>query len=110
MQRILLHMRTTYYHVTPRRNVASILGYGVLVGCHTGKTVGVWVCDTLRLPWAVAHVSKHQGVAPQDVSILCIDNLSGAKRRIREGVWVTSEDVPAKNIGEVIYYALGEPQ
>ena len=103
-------MKHRLFHVTPRRNVASILAVGLRLECCRGRMRGVWVCDAHRLPWAVAHVANHQGTRPEDMSILSIDAEGMPLRFVRPGVWVVSGDIATIHIGDVNYFAMGEPQ
>lgn len=108
---VCLHtMKDICYHVTPRRNVASILSIGLHLDFARGRVRGVWVCDAKRLPWAVAHVANHQGVRPEDMSIIAVDMTKCTLRRVREGVWVYSGHLTTERIGDVVYFAMGEPQ
>lgn len=102
-------MKTTLYHVTPRINVCTILQHGLLTDLANGQIRGVWLCDAVRLPWAVAHIGKHHGVRVNDLSILTVDASDITLRRIRSGVFVSKADIEMTRIGEVIYFALGEP-
>jgi hypothetical protein len=103
-------MTKTLYHVTPRLNVGTIYDHGILVSCHRGRTVGVWMCDGDRLPWAVAHIARHNGCRQCDLSILHVNVNGMALHSVRKGIYVSGEDVPPKRIIDVNYFALGEPE
>lgn len=49
-----------FYHVTLERCVPGIIDYGLDPGLARGKTKAVWLADSKRLHWALAHVAvKH---------------------------------------------------
>lgn len=103
-------MTSTLFHVTPRFQVESILKYGIATCLATGRKEVVWLCDAARLPWAVAHVAAHKGQRIEDMSILHV-NVNGMElKKVRTGVYTSKLDVPVKSIGDVVYYALGEPE
>ena len=103
-------MSTTYFHVTPRRNVPSILDRGIRLEFVRGRINGIWMCDAARLPWAVQHISRWQRCRPEDLSILELDMKGATLRHIREGVKVYHDHVPGEWIKDVNFYAVGEPQ
>jgi hypothetical protein len=103
-------MSNTMYHVTPRYNVASILEHGLQVDCAIGRIKGVWLCDALRLPWAIAHVAKHHGVDVVNLSAMAVDVSKYKLRGVRIGVKVCEYNLSPLRIGDVVYYALGEPE
>jgi hypothetical protein len=103
-------MKCHLYHVTPRRNVSAILAAGLRVECCTGRMRGVWLCEGSRLPWAVAHVGRHHQTRPEDMAILSVEGDGMLLRFVRPGVWVTPVDVAVKYIGDVNFFAMGEPQ
>jgi hypothetical protein len=102
-------MTRTLYHVTPRRNLQWIFPAGLMVSMSTGRTLGVWLADADRLPWAVHHIAAHHNCHPSDLSILHCNVNGLALRTIRNGIYVSPEDIPAKRIFDVNYFALGEP-
>ena len=70
----------------------------------------MWLCDATRLPWAIWHVANHHKVREADMSILHVNVNKCELSKIRKGVYCTHADVPPKWIGDVVYYALGEPE
>lgn len=53
-------MYRRYFHVTLEKCVAGIIDYGLDPGLARGKIKAVWLADSKRLHWAIAHVAiKH---------------------------------------------------
>jgi len=58
------------YHVTPNRNLLSILAKGVDPAMSRGKLKVSWVCEQEQLMWAIAHISAHWQVSASNLSVL----------------------------------------
>jgi hypothetical protein len=49
-----------FYHVTHAKNASSIIDNGIVADYSRGKIRCVWLVDSKRVAWAIAHVSsKH---------------------------------------------------
>jgi len=59
----------TIYHVTPSRNVISIVAKGVDPAMSRGKLKVSWVCEQQQLMWAIAHISAHWRVATANLTV-----------------------------------------
>lgn len=57
------------YHVTPTKNVLSILTRGLDPEFSRGKRKTVWVCEYPKLHWALAHVSYKHETAVSDLTV-----------------------------------------
>ena len=60
-------------HATPRRNLASILGRGLLCSKSQGKLPVVWLHSPTATPWAALHVVKRHGGRVEGVVILEVE-------------------------------------
>jgi hypothetical protein len=78
----------TLHHVTPARNVASILRGGLLGTKSQGARQIVWLCDSKRLAWCLPHIAKHHGVKLIDLAVLTVQLPRGCWTRTgRKGVF-----------------------
>lgn len=50
-----------FYHVTHAGNVGSIIEHGLEPDRARGKLKAVWLADSKRLHWAIAHVAAKHG-------------------------------------------------
>ncbi len=65
-------------HVTPARNLASILRSGLKVaGSHKGRPV-VWLCDRRHLLWTLGHVARWKQRDPASMRIVSVECEPGA--------------------------------
>lgn len=82
----------TLRHATPRRNVRSILGRGLLPAMAKGKLAAVWlhVASEKKTAWARAHVAKRHRVPVSQVVILEVRVPRSALRRRKSGIWTTA--------------------
>ena len=60
-----------YYHVTLDTAIFSIIDNGIDPACSRGQLRSVWLCDSKRLPWAIAHVSSKHGI-PAGALWVCV--------------------------------------
>ena len=82
------------YHITPRRNMASIDKYGLLPEKATGKERAVWLVSRSLIPWGLAHTATKPGKAPVHKLLVYRVEIARAKvRRFRRGLWRAFERV-----------------
>jgi hypothetical protein len=78
----------TLHHVTPARNVPSILRLGILGSRSKGARKVAWLCDGKRLAWCLPHIAKHHGVKLLDLAVLTVKLPRGHWTRTgRKGVY-----------------------
>ena len=58
------------YHWTHRSNLSSIAATGLDPQFARGKMRCVWLADRARIAWALAHVSAHHQVSPDEMVLL----------------------------------------
>jgi hypothetical protein len=88
----------TLFHVTPARNVASVLRSGLrATGSYEGRPV-VWLCDVHSLPWTLGHVARWKDREPTSMRILSVACEPGTVVRVRPGTHLSWRDVPPDRI------------
>jgi RNA:NAD 2'-phosphotransferase (TPT1/KptA family) len=93
----------TLYHVTPKKNLPSILAQGLLPNRPAGLVhCAVWLVAAALLPWAVGHTQARHGVALDEVVILEVNAPRGWLTRHQRGFWRTSNTIPAARIVRVV--------
>jgi len=85
-------------HVTPARNLASILRSGLKVaGSHRGRPV-VWLCDRRHLLWTLGHVARWKERDPASMRIVSVECEPGAFTGVRPGTYVSWTSIPAARV------------
>lgn len=80
------------YHVSPGRNVESILTYGLEVARSIRFPLSVWLVSESRINWAVNHTFNRHDCTKVDIYRVRVQ-----RRRLirfRRGVWRCVIDVP----------------
>jgi len=86
------------YHVTPGRNLPSILRSGLEVaGSHKGRPV-VWLCNQRHLLWTLGHVARWKERDPASMRILSVECEPGAFTGVRPGTYLSWTSIPAARI------------
>ena len=86
------------YHVTPGRNLPSILRSGLQVaGSHKGRPV-VWLCDRRHLLWTLGHVARWKQRDPASMRIVSVEYEPGAFTGVRPGTYLSWTSIPAARI------------
>jgi hypothetical protein len=79
------------YHVTTAANIPSILQRGVSPDFSRGKLKVCWFVDSMRLSWAIAHVSQRSGFSVADLYVCDVWAASEYFKRTRmPGVFTAS--------------------
>jgi len=90
------------FHVTPAVNLPSIWTFGL-----TPQPAGevrskrIWLAKASRLFWAIVHISRHHGVATQDLVVLSCELPRSMLTRRRRGIWTTEHPIPASDLSLV---------
>jgi len=89
------------YHVTHMGCVASIIENGLDPAYSNGKIKAVWLADSKRLHWAIAHVAaKHNDIiADLWVAVVHVDPRD-LKRFRWPGIYLAEFNVPIHDIYE----------
>jgi hypothetical protein len=102
-------MNTHLYHLSPRRNLVSILEHGLRLSCAQSRQRVIWLCEGHRVAWGVRHIEKRH-VCPVDyLSIFQVNVPVMDCKKFRDGIWLYGKDVPPASVLCVAEYALGEP-
>jgi hypothetical protein len=91
----------TLYHITPRRNLKSILRHGILAGKALGRRKAVWAVVKSMIPWALIHVTFRQACSLNSLMILKIRVPADRVKRHRGELRYIPADVPPGDIVEV---------
>ena len=76
------------YHVTHRRNIASIDTRGLLPAKSTGKEQAVWLVSRSLVPWALGHTAAKRGRGPITKLVVYRCEVARSKvRRFARGTW-----------------------
>ena len=89
-------------HATPRRNLLSICGRGLLCSKSKGKLEVVWLHAPTATPWAALHTVKRHGGRVEGVVILEVDVPRSWLRRNRRRLWFSTLDISPARIKRVI--------
>lgn len=93
----------TLYHVTPRKNLESILATGLEPRQAPGRVhCAVWLVAKNLLPWAIGHTVARHGVSQEDVVVLEVNVPRGWLVRHQRSFWRTHNLVPAARIVRVV--------
>jgi hypothetical protein len=80
--------RLILFHVSPRRNKASIDKYGLLPEKATGKEKAIWLCSRSKIVWALAHLALKPHKAPiNGLVVYKVEVQRGQVRRFSRGVY-----------------------
>jgi len=79
-----------FYHVSPRKNRGSILVSGIEPIFATGKEQKVWLVETARLMWAIAHCSARHHIPVNELDIWKVTYVTRVKRTAWQGVFSTT--------------------
>jgi hypothetical protein len=97
----------TLRHATPRRNLQSILRYGLLTAKSQGRYKAVWLHGAGRSEWAALHTVRRHGGRVEDVVVLEVRVPAGWLKRhggsARE-MWRSVRDVPPRLVRKVITF------
>src|SRR5262249_42317115 len=86
------------YHVTPRRNMASINRHGLLPEKATGRQEATWLVSRSQIVWAIAHTATKRDKAPiTKLVVLRVEVPRSRVRRFRRGIWRSFE--PLRSVG-----------
>src|SRR5690349_21819754 len=90
-----------YYHVTHAGNIASMIDKGLDPSRSRGKIKAVWLADSKRLHWAIAHVSAKHGspMAALWVAVVHVDPRD-LKRFRWPGIYLAEFSIPIYDIYE----------
>lgn len=61
------------YHVTPTRNINSILARGLLVKKSKTANKCIWLVMRSRLDWAIEHVAARHNVPTSEVTCILLE-------------------------------------
>lgn len=81
------------YHVTPTRNIVSILDEGIDPEYSKGARKVSWFVTELMLMWAIAHVSSRHSVGAHMISVCVCEQIEVDLQRTRWRGVFTSLDV-----------------
>jgi hypothetical protein len=82
------------YHVTHRRNVASIERLGLLPEKATGREKSIWLVSRTMVPWALGHTAAKPGKGPiTKLVVYKIETTRSRVRRFRRGIWRSFETI-----------------
>jgi hypothetical protein len=80
------------YHVTPKRNAASIDKHGLLPERATGKTKCVWLATRSKIAWVLSHLASKPGKAPiPKLLVFRVEVPRSKVRRFRRGIWLSAK-------------------
>jgi hypothetical protein len=95
------------FHITPGRNVPSILRGGVDPAYHRGYWRVCWFVSARLRPWAVGHVARRHRCHVSEVVILrVVVERSRLVRRRRRGQWTCDPIIDPADIVSVAPWAL----
>lgn len=64
-------------HVTPARNLPSILRRGLLAAKSRGALRTCWLCSPSLVPWAILHTARRHGISVDAVAVVEVDVPAG---------------------------------
>jgi hypothetical protein len=79
------------FHITPTRNIASIIRSGLLPRRSKGADLRVWLCSEWRIPWAFTHLAAHHNC--DKLTCLAVLPSGLLLRRKREGIFTTADRI-----------------
>jgi hypothetical protein len=85
-----------FYHVTPQRNLASIMAEGLLLRYAQGMVPAIWLCTSSLTAWAIRHVQRRHGV--KDVALLQVRVSRRLIAHFGYGRWFCQVDIPAEQV------------
>jgi hypothetical protein len=85
-----------YFHVTPWRNIQSILDQGLLTRYSQGRIPVIWLCAAAVVPWALRHVRRRHET--DHVAVLTVQALRTDLLRYGYGRWFSRDDLPPASI------------
>lgn len=92
-------MYRRYYHVTLERCVSGIIDYGLDPGLSRGKIPAVWLADSKRLHWALAHVAVKHNVLIADLWVATVHVDPRDLQRFRwPGIYLCKHVIPIHEI------------
>jgi len=65
------------YHITPRKNLLSILQAGLTPKAAKGRRKVVWLCSGALLPWALDHLAAYHDCHISELAILKVEVYPG---------------------------------
>jgi hypothetical protein len=98
------------YHITPKRNTASIDERGLLPEKSTGKEKAVWLVTKSVIWWALWHTCAKRGRGPITKLVVYRCEVPRNKlRRYGKGVWRCFETVRPVTMLPATAYAMNYP-
>jgi hypothetical protein len=83
------------YHITPRKNLESILAAGLVPSAAKGRRKVVWFCSPSKLAWALHHLAIHHDLELCELAVLCVELLPGEVSRQRAGIYCSTVHIPS---------------
>jgi hypothetical protein len=92
------------YHATTRHNLASIQQHGLLVSKADpqAKLKGCWLATASNRSWGVLHTIRKHKAMLDEVVVIEVNVPRSWLTRFRTGLWYTTQDIPARSMGQVI--------
>jgi hypothetical protein len=83
------------YHITPRKNLLSILQSGLTPKASKGRRKVVWLCSGALIPWALDHLADYHGLHVSELAILKVEVHPGEVSRQRRGIYCSTVHIGA---------------
>lgn len=83
------------YHVTPRKNLLSILSSGLTPKASRGRRKVIWLCSGALLPWTLDHLAEYHDCHISELAILKVEVLPGEVSRQRRGIYCSTVHIGA---------------
>lgn len=83
------------YHITPRKNLLSILAAGLTPKAAKGRRKVVWFCSASKVVWALHHLAIHHDLDISELAVLCVEVFPGEVSRQRKGIYCSTVHIPA---------------
>lgn len=86
-----------YYHLTPYRNIRSILERGLLCKKSRSPIRRIWLCTSKRIGWALKHIAIHHGVDQSELVLCQVVAYRKNLIRVRHGIYASYEDLKVES-------------
>ena len=98
------------FHITNKKNVASIDRLGLLPERAMGKEKSVWLVTRTMIPWALAHTATKPGKGPiTRLVVYRVETTRSKVRRFRRGIWRSFEMIRPDGCEPASVYTLAYP-